>query len=125
MAQIPVFGDFTQNEQTLHIHRRDSRREEMLSAVSKFLIGQQLVLLFVDEYISYCCVRADFEMYSPLVRRGEIAAFHDIAVQPSPNEVVRPWHTVFLGAVKNLFVPIAGLISESGRMALTRDIGSL
>jgi predicted O-methyltransferase YrrM len=93
-AQTPIFSRFTQNGQTLHILRRDSQRQETLSTVSKLLNGQQLDLLFIDGDHRYTGVRADFEMYSSLVRRGGIVAFHDIAVKPLPNEVDRLWNEI-------------------------------
>jgi predicted O-methyltransferase YrrM len=34
--------------------------------------------LFIDADHSYEGVKKDFEMYSPLVRKGGIIAFHDI-----------------------------------------------
>jgi cephalosporin hydroxylase len=90
-AQTPIFHRFTQNGQTLHLLRADSHRKETLSAVSNLLNGRRLDVLFIDGDHTYAGVRADFEMYSPLVRSGGLVAFHDIAVQPLPNEVVRLW----------------------------------
>jgi predicted O-methyltransferase YrrM len=93
-AQTPIFNRFTQNGQTLHVLRRDSHRQKTLSTVSKLLNGQQLDLLFIDGDHRYSGVRADFEMYSPLVRRGGIVAFHDIAVKPTPDGVAQLWNEV-------------------------------
>ncbi len=62
--------------------------------VSKFLNGRKLDLLFVDGDHSYTGVRADFEVYAPFVRPGGVVAFHDIAVQPLPNEVARFWDEI-------------------------------
>jgi hypothetical protein len=42
--------------------------------------------LFIDGDHTYEGVRRDFEMYSPLVRKGGIIAFHDI--YPGPEESV-------------------------------------
>ena len=93
-VQTPLFRRFTQKGQTLHLIRADSHRQETLSRVSKLLNGRKLDLLFIDGDHTYAGVRADFEMYSPLVRPGGIVAFHDIAVQPLPNEVVRLWDEI-------------------------------
>lgn len=93
-GQTPIFHRFTQNGQTLHLLRADSHRKETLSTVSKLLNGRRLDVLFIDGDHTYAGVRADFEMYSPLVRPGGIVAFHDIAVQPLPNEVVRLWNEI-------------------------------
>jgi predicted O-methyltransferase YrrM len=96
-AQTPLFHRFTQKGQTIHLVRADSHRQETLSRVSKLLNGRKLDLLFIDGDHTYAGVRADFEMYSPLVRPGGIVAFHDIAAQPLPNEVVRLWDEIKCG----------------------------
>jgi cephalosporin hydroxylase len=93
-AQTPIFHRFTQNGQRLHLLRADSHRHETLSKVSKLLNGRRLDVLFIDGDHTYAGVRADFEMYAPLVRPGGIVAFHDIAVHPSPHEVVRLWNEI-------------------------------
>jgi cephalosporin hydroxylase len=90
-VQTPLFHRFSYNGQTLHLLRADSHRQATLSTVSNLLKGRSLDVLFIDGDHSYRGVRADFEMYSPLVESGGIVAFHDIAVQPLPNEVVRLW----------------------------------
>jgi len=41
--------------------------------------------LFIDGDHTYEGVEGDFEMYSPLVRRGGIIAFHDIVPGPPEN----------------------------------------
>lgn len=38
--------------------------------------------LFIDGDHAYEGVKADFEMYSPLVRKGGLVALHDICVHP-------------------------------------------
>jgi cephalosporin hydroxylase len=93
-AHTPIFKRFTRNEQKLHLLRANSHRKETQLAVSKLLNGRQLDLLFVDGDHSYAGVRADFEMYSPFVRQGGVVAFHDIAVQPPPNQVARFWNEI-------------------------------
>jgi cephalosporin hydroxylase len=93
-VQAPIFNRFTRERQTLHLLRRDSHSQETLSTVSKLLKGRELDLLFIDGDHTYDGVRTDFEMYSPMVRRGGIVAFHDIAVQPLPDEVVRFWNEI-------------------------------
>jgi len=42
-------------------------------------ITNSLDFLFIDGNHMYEFVKMDFEMYSPLVRKGGIIAFHDIA----------------------------------------------
>jgi predicted O-methyltransferase YrrM len=47
--------------------------------VEAALGGEPVDFLFIDGDHSYGGVRADFELYSPLVRPGGMVAFHDIA----------------------------------------------
>jgi predicted O-methyltransferase YrrM len=58
--------------------RADSRAAGTLRRVRSLLKGHQLDLLFIDGDHSYQGVKADFENYSPLVREGGLAVFHDI-----------------------------------------------
>ena len=65
----------------------DSHRDEtVLSRVHHLLGGREVDLLFIDGDHSFAGVAADFEMYSPLVRRGGLVAFHDI-VPGTPEDV--------------------------------------
>jgi predicted O-methyltransferase YrrM len=56
----------------------DSHRRETLERVKAALAGRQFDFLFIDGDHSLEGVRADYEMYAPLVKRGGIVAFHDI-----------------------------------------------
>jgi predicted O-methyltransferase YrrM len=93
-AHTPIFKRFTKRGQILHLLREDSHCSQTQATVLKLLNGQQIDLLFIDGDHSYTGVRADFEMYSPLVRPGGIVAFHDIAFQLPPNEVARFWNEI-------------------------------
>lgn len=61
------------------------------------LAGAAVDFLFIDGDHSYDGARADFEIYSPLVRPGGIIAFHDINedgdpdTEPSASGVGRYW----------------------------------
>ncbi len=76
--KIPLYQAFTKENQKLYLLRKDSHREETLEEVKKNLNGNQLDFLFIDGDHSYEGVKKDFEMYSPLVGKGGIIAFHDI-----------------------------------------------
>jgi predicted O-methyltransferase YrrM len=56
----------------------DSHSAETLSKAKSWLGNQPLDFLFIDGDHSYDGVKADFEMYGPMVRSGGIIAFHDI-----------------------------------------------
>jgi predicted O-methyltransferase YrrM len=49
-----------------------------LDKVKHVLSGSSLDLLFIDGDHSYEGVSSDYQMYSPLVRKGGLIAFHDI-----------------------------------------------
>ena len=60
----------------------------------KTLLGNTLVdFLFLDGDHTYDGVKADFELYSPLVKEGGIIAFHDIMTHPTKTncEVDKLW----------------------------------
>lgn len=63
----------------------DSHGPEALASVQEILAGRPIDFVFIDGDHSYEGVRQDFEIYSPLVRRGGVVAFHDIL--PHNNEV--------------------------------------
>lgn len=61
-----------------------SQRDETRRRVEQILDGDQVDFLFIDGDHSYEGARADFELYSPLVRPRGLVAFHDIA---APDEL--------------------------------------
>jgi len=81
--RVPIFKSFRRNGQRLHLVAADSHTEETKSRVVRLLDGQSLDVLFIDADHSYQGVRADFEMYSPFVRKGGIVIFHDIVEHSS------------------------------------------
>ena len=76
--KIPIYQAFAKENQKLYLLREDSRKQETLEKVKEILNGNQLDFLFIDGDHSYEGVKKDFEMYSSLVRKGGIIAFHDI-----------------------------------------------
>jgi len=93
---IPFYKSFRRKGQRIRLLRRDSHSSETLNGVKSFLAGRSLDFLFIDGDHTYDGVRKDFEMYSPLVRKGGIVAFHDIATHPSEigSEVDRFWSEI-------------------------------
>jgi hypothetical protein len=76
--KIPIYQAFAKQNQKLYLLKKDSHQQETLEEVKKNLNGNQLDFLFIDGDHSYEGVKKDFEMYSSLVRKGGIIAFHDI-----------------------------------------------
>jgi predicted O-methyltransferase YrrM len=67
----------------------DSHDSQVQTRAVDALGGEPLDVLLIDGDHSYDGVRADFELYSPLVRPGGLIAFHD--VNPDRDEPGGPW----------------------------------
>lgn len=90
--QEPLFKRFTRGEQRLLLLREDSHAEQTRSKVAGALKGP-LDFLFIDGDHTYEGVKADFQMYSPFVRKGGMIGFHDIAEHPQRDfGVTRFWN---------------------------------
>jgi predicted O-methyltransferase YrrM len=92
-----IYRRFPSATQTLHLLRGDSHKPEMLTRLKSLLPGDgEVDFLFIDGDHTYDGVKADFEMYSGLVRPGGLIAFHDICKHPeSANcQVDRFWREV-------------------------------
>jgi predicted O-methyltransferase YrrM len=80
-----VYRRLAQAGQSLHLLRLDSHRTETREHLKTLLPPGGIDLLFIDGDHTYDGVKMDFEMYSPLVRRGGLVVFHDICVH-SPHK---------------------------------------
>jgi cephalosporin hydroxylase len=89
--QEKLYNYFAHGGQVLHLLRADSHDPSNLGTVIE-LLGRDIDLLFIDGDHSYDGVKMDHQMYSPLVRTGGIAAFHDIVHHRDPHvEVDKFW----------------------------------
>jgi predicted O-methyltransferase YrrM len=77
-----LYKRFASTNQRLHLLRGDSHSAAMLGELKERLAGQPVDFLFIDGDHTYAGVKQDFEMYSPLVRKGGLIAFHDICLHP-------------------------------------------
>ncbi|ADV64753.1 O-methyltransferase-like protein [Desulfurococcus mucosus DSM 2162] len=91
-----LYRCFARTKQKIVLLREDSHSEETLSKVRKHLNGRGVDSLFIDGDHSYEGVKRDFEMYSPLVKKGGIIAFHDIV--PGPPENVGGCSSILAGS---------------------------
>ena len=91
-----IYRRFAKIEQAVHLLRKNSHDRKTLDLVRSVLGDKRLDFLFIDGDHTYGGVRADFEMYAPLVRKGGIVAFHDIAKHPVEIEceVDRFWNEI-------------------------------
>jgi predicted O-methyltransferase YrrM len=110
-AQAPILNRFIRESQKLYLLRENSHETGTVLRISDILAGQKLDLLFIDGDHSYAGVKSDFAMYSPLVRKGGLVAFHDIAGTPfhDTSGVSNFWGEV-KGSYQNLEI-----IHERGR----------
>jgi predicted O-methyltransferase YrrM len=73
---------FVNKNQKMILYRADSHSPTTLSNVKNILNGEKIDFLFIDGDHTYQGVKADFELYSPLVKSGGLIGFHDIAEHP-------------------------------------------
>jgi cephalosporin hydroxylase len=73
-----LFRYIKKEKQKIYLIQGDSHSIETLRKIEGILKGRKVDSLFIDGDHSYEGVKKDFEMYSPLVRKGGIIAFHDI-----------------------------------------------
>lgn len=94
--RLPLYKAFAHRRQKLHLIRADSHDTRTLERVKRMLKGKQLDFLFIDGDHRFEGVKRDFEMYSPLVRKVGIIAFHDIVPGPPENVggVPRFWNEI-------------------------------
>lgn len=72
------YRQFAMPKQTIQLLRLDAHQRSTCEHLRSLLGSEQIDFLFIDGDHRYEGVRADFELYSPLVRPGGIIAFHDI-----------------------------------------------
>lgn len=72
------FSAFLHPGQTLDLIRASSQDPATLARTRELLAGRPVDFLFIDGDHSYAGVKADYEVYRPLVRPGGLIAFHDI-----------------------------------------------
>lgn len=77
-ARAAVYQRLSGTGQAVTCLEGNSHLESTLARVKEWLKGESLDFLFIDGDHSYDGVKADYEMYAPLVRPGGIIAFHDI-----------------------------------------------
>jgi len=94
--KMPFYESFAKSRQRVYLLRGDSHDSATFRNVKRILGACQLDFLYIDGDHSYEGVKKDFEMHSPLVRKGGIIAFHDIVPHSSESgcEVSRFWNQV-------------------------------
>lgn len=67
-----------ENNNKLYLIQDYSQKESVVKQVHKLIDGVFLDFLFIDGNHNYEAVKRDFELYSPIVRKGGVIALHDI-----------------------------------------------
>jgi predicted O-methyltransferase YrrM len=80
--KAPFFSNFAVGNQKIYLLRENSHLPSSKGMVGSILVDDKLDFLFIDGDHTYEGVKKDFEMYSPLVRKGGLIAFHDICKHP-------------------------------------------
>lgn len=75
-----------QPQRKLFLLQNDSHSENTFNQLVKILNGDLIDFLFIDGDHTYSGVKKDFEMYSKLVRKGGLVAFHDIVPNKTTHE---------------------------------------
>lgn len=78
----PLYTSFARHHQKILLLQADSHESDTLSRAKQLVGRERLDFLFIDGDHTYSGVKRDFLMYSPLVRKGGLIAFHDISANP-------------------------------------------
>lgn len=76
--EAELFRGYGRREQELHFIRADSHEPTTRDELVRLLGGRSIDLLMIDGDHTYAGVKADFDLYSPLVAHGGLIALHDI-----------------------------------------------
>jgi len=91
-----LYRRFAGKGQKLHLLRENSHAVSTCEKARRLFNGNPVDLLFIDGDHSYEGVKADWEMYSTLVRPGGMIVFHDIAGNYDDTQVKRLWDSIKL-----------------------------
>src|SRR5262249_5078003 len=75
----------------MRLLQRGSHAPSTREEVKGILAGRPIDFLYIDADHTYEGARKDYEMYGPLVRKGGLIAFHDIATRSRGAAVYRLW----------------------------------
>ena len=91
---VKKFKKFAKKGQKMDFLMVNSHLDSTKKDLAKLLNGNKADLLFIDGDHSYKGVKKDWEMYSPLVKKGGLVVFHDIVLhlQFPLCEVQRFWN---------------------------------
>jgi predicted O-methyltransferase YrrM len=82
---------FKRKHQHVIFLEKDSQKLHTRKIVQKLFGSQKIDLLFIDADHSYNGVKKDWQLYSPLVKKGGVIIFHDITYK---NHVGKLWNEI-------------------------------
>jgi hypothetical protein len=97
----------------LELVRADSHLPATRTEVEAFLGGEQLDFLMIDGDHRYAGVKADFDVWRTLVRKGGYIGFHDIVPHKKPGnscQVDRLW-----GEIKQEYPETLEIVADAGQ----------
>jgi len=80
--RIPLYRSFAMGGQKIRLMRADSHSDSTIGKVKELLGGKTVDILYIDGDHTYEGVKKDFDAYAPLVKKGGLIVFHDIAKHP-------------------------------------------
>lgn len=80
--KVPLYKSFRRKKQNIFLIRASSHSQKTLKKVRTILNSDPIDFLLIDGNHTYEGVKKDFSLYSSLVRKGGIIAFHDIVFHP-------------------------------------------
>ena len=73
-------------DRKMFLIQKDSNEKSTFHKLKEILNGKEIDFLHIDGDHNFNGVKIDFEMYSPLVKKGGIIAFHDIIPNTTSRE---------------------------------------
>jgi cephalosporin hydroxylase len=77
-TRMKLYNEFGMNNQKIFLIRKNSHKKETFEEVKEILSDSKLDFLFIDGDHTYEGIKRDFELYSPLVKKGGLIVLHDI-----------------------------------------------
>lgn len=95
-TKAKFIASFARDRQSLHLIAGSSHETQTKKQVETILRGEKIDFMFIDGDHTYEGIKADFNLYAPLVRAGGLIALHDIVYHRFDQEaqVYRFWQEI-------------------------------
>ncbi len=92
-----LYKKFKSPLQKMTLLRKDSHKKETVELLKSTTKNKEIDFLFIDGDHSYEGVKQDYELYSPLVKKGGIIAFHDVCKHRERCDADKFWDEIKVG----------------------------